>query len=300
MKIAIASGKGGTGKTTVAVNLALSFADFNLQTVYCDCDVEAPNGHIFLKPTSLHKETVTVPVPRVNQELCDGCRKCAEICQFGAVVVIKGTVIIYPELCHGCGGCQLVCPQRAIEEIDRPVGEIETGEAGNIRYIGGRLNIGEVRAVPLIHKLKTKLAPDLVTVIDAPPGTSCPVIETLRGVDYVILVTEPTPFGLNDLILALETVHTLGIPCGVVINRSDIGDDAVEEYCDLHGVEILRKIPFSREIAEAYSRGNILVDTIPDQRRLYASFAGQLMGSVVGVANSRVIPVPPRENRIEP
>ncbi len=277
MRIAVASGKGGTGKTTVAVNLALSMTDAHRRTSYCDCDVEAPNGHVFLKPQDQGTETVNVLIPQVNQDLCDGCKLCADICEFSAIIVMKGTVVTYPELCHSCGGCRLVCPHKAITEVPRPVGEIESGRSGAIGYVGGRLTIGEASAVPLIRQVKEKLPASGIAIIDAPPGTSCPVIETVRDADYVILVTEPTPFGFNDLKLAIETMQQLKRPFGVVINRADIGNDEVETYCREQGIEVLLRIPFSREIAETYSRGDVLIERFEEQRELYKKLAGRLL-----------------------
>ncbi|MDP8208167.1 MAG: ATP-binding protein [Candidatus Electryonea clarkiae] len=280
MKIVIASGKGGTGKTTVATNLATVFASKNFPASYCDCDVEAPNGHIFLKPEIEHSRIFCQSVPQVNHELCDGCGDCSKICRFSAIVVIRRKVLTFPELCHSCGGCSLVCPLKAIEEVNREVGIVETGTAGKIKYVAGKLNIGEASAVQLIRKVKNELDENGISVIDAPPGTSCPVIETMRGGDYVLLVTEPTPFGLNDLRLAVETVRKLEMPLSVVINRSDIGDSGVETYCRDEGIEVIARIPYSRDIAEAYSKGSMLVNQIPNQLELYSVLADRLMERV--------------------
>jgi len=273
MNIVVASGKGGTGKTTVATNLAHTFALGTTPTSYCDCDVEAPNGHIFLKPTIEHKRSICTKIPSVNMDLCDACGKCGETCKFSAIVVIRKKVLTYPELCHSCGGCGLVCPNNAISEIDREIGILETGKSGGLNYVAGKLNIGEASAVPLISQVKQELVPENINIIDAPPGTSCPVIETVRDADYVILVTEATPFGLNDLILAVETVRKIGLPFSVVINRYDVGDNKVEEYCQKEEIDIMARIPYSREIAEAYSRGQMLIDSIPEQRELYSLVA---------------------------
>jgi MinD superfamily P-loop ATPase len=258
MIISVASGKGGTGKTTIATNLALS-CDEEVQLL--DCDVEEPNAHLFIKPDIFHVETVFAPVPNVNMEKCTLCGKCAEICQFNAIVVLGETVLPFPEMCHGCGGCMAVCPEGAITEEGRELGVIETGSCGNIAFIHGKLRIGEAMAPPLIRKVRKKSRKDLLTIIDAPPGTSCPVIASMKGADFVLLVTEPTPFGLHDLKLAIGAVNLLGIPCGLVINRSDIGDNRVREYAASEGVPVLMEIPFDRKIAEAYSRGEMLVDS---------------------------------------
>ena len=258
MIISVASGKGGTGKTTIATNLALS-CDKAVQLL--DCDVEEPNAHLFIKPDIFHAETVFTPVPGVDMEKCTLCGKCAEICQFNAIVVLGETVVPFPEMCHGCGGCMAVCPEGAITENGRELGIIETGGCGGIRFLHGKLRIGEAMAPPLIRKVREKSRKDLPTIIDAPPGTSCPVIASMKGADFVLLVTEPTPFGLHDLKLAIGAVNLLGIPCGLVINRSDIGDNRVLEYATAKEVPVLMEIPFDRKIAETYSRGEMLVDS---------------------------------------
>ena len=269
MRIAIASGKGGTGKTTVAVNLACVLAD-NGQTVqYLDCDVEEPNGHIFLKPEIATSEPVGIPVPVVDEEKCTGCRKCAEVCQYHAIAVLKKP-LVFAELCHGCGGCALVCPERAIREQDRTIGVVETGRAGNVAFVQGRLNVGEPMAPPLIRAVKKKAIADGVAIMDAPPGTSCPVVATVRDADYVLLVTEPTPFGLNDLRLAVEMIRQLGVPHGVVINRADSGDRRVSDFCAAESIPILLEIPDDRRVAEAYSRGHMAVRVLPEWRTMLA------------------------------
>ncbi len=280
MRIAIASGKGGTGKTTVAVNLAQILAKHYENVVYADCDVEAANGHIFLKPEIRDRQSVTVAIPKINQNRCDGCGDCSKICHYSAIIVLKGKVLLYPELCHSCGGCQLVCKPRAITEVNREIGVLEEGRAGELTYIGGHLNIGEASAVPLIKRVKRAIGRNSISIIDSPPGTSCPMIEAVRDSDHVLLVTEPTPFGLNDLRLAVETVRTLKIPFSVIINRYDIGDKKVEEYCDEEGIPILLRIPFSRKIAEVYSHGDSLIENIPEQAQIYERLAGKLVSNM--------------------
>jgi len=269
MKIAIASGKGGTGKTTVATNLA-HMASRNGQSVaYLDCDVEEPNGHIFLKPEITNSEPIGSLIPRVDAEKCIHCGKCGEICQYSAVICIGEKVLVYPELCHACGGCLLVCAVGAITEVSREMGRLETGRAGPIQFVRGLLNIGEVMSPPLIKAVKaTRPETDLV-VIDAPPGTSCPVIESVRDSDFVLLVTEPTPFGLNDLKLAVEMVRALALPFGLLINRADVGDRETRRYCDQNRIKVLAEIPDDRRIAEAYSRGEMICEALPDYQSLF-------------------------------
>ncbi len=261
MIISIASGKGGTGKTTVAVNMASSL-ESNVQIL--DCDVEEPNVHLFLQPIIEEVETVTVPVPKIDEEKCTLCGKCAEICQFKAIIVIGETILTFHEMCHGCGGCLEVCPENAISETGRELGEIEKGRRNSLDFAHGRLRIGEAMAPPLIKQVRSLSNSEGLTIIDAPPGTSCPVIAAMKDVDFVLMVTEPTPFGLHDLKLAVEAVKILGIPCGLVINRSDMGDDRVREYAEHEKLPILMEIPFDRRIAEAYSRGGLMVEVMPE------------------------------------
>lgn len=271
MRIACASGKGGTGKTTVATNLALAISDFQ-DVTYCDCDVEEPNGHIFLKPAINSKESIGVPVPLVDQTKCTGCGECGKICQYKAIMPAKRGVLIFPELCHGCAGCWLVCPEKAIQESSRPVGVIEAGAAEKgLRFLHGKLRIGEAQAVPLIRELKRRLPADDLIIIDAPPGASCPVIETVKGADLVLLVAEPTPFGLHDLKLAIGMVRELGLPFGIVINRSGMGgDDELDKYLAAEGISPLLRIPHDRNIAEAYSRGEMIIRAIPVYKDAFA------------------------------
>lgn len=256
--ISIASGKGGTGKTTIAANMAYMLAHSGRTVTYIDCDVEEPNGHVFLKPDYVRKSDVCVPIPKVNYDKCNFCGKCAETCQFNAIAVLADKVMIFPSLCHGCGGCYHLCPEEAIEETDRPIGVINSGTGQGVNFIEGRLNVGEAISPPITRALKQVMPISGISFIDAPPGTSCPVIEAVNDTDYVILVTEPTPFGLNDLKLAVEMVRALHLPFGVIINRADIGDDRVDKYCRDEQIEILLKIPFDRSIAESYSRGDLI------------------------------------------
>ena len=274
MNLAIASGKGGTGKTTVAVNLARSF-ERPLQLL--DCDVEEPNGHLFLSATAMSEETVTIPVPQVDESLCDGCGECGRLCAYHAIISYGAKPLVFPEMCHGCGGCTKVCPQKAIREIPRRIGIIEKRQAGNVTLIQGRLDVGQAMAPPLIRAVKECLNHDMPAILDAPPGTSCPVIVTIRGADFVLLVTEPTPFGLHDLKLAVDMVRELRIPFGVVVNRVGSGDDRVHRFCREANVPVLMEIPDDRRIAEAYSRGELIVEALPEYRDLFADLAKKLL-----------------------
>ena len=270
-RIAVASGKGGTGKTTLATSLAATAAMRGSGAAYVDCDVEEPNGHLFLHPEIAEEIPVEVPVPEVDEEACTLCGRCGQVCQFGAITALPRAVATFPELCHGCGGCALACPVNAIEEVGRMVGSVARGTAeagGNgLAFLHGVLNVGEAMAPPVIEAVLERVPDVELLVVDSPPGTACPMIAALRHSDYVILVTEPTPFGLSDLRLAAETVDQMGIPYGVVINRADIGDDSVAAWCREAGVDLLAEIPSRRELAEAYSRGELLPEVFPEMRR---------------------------------
>ncbi|HIJ72293.1 MAG TPA: P-loop NTPase [Planctomycetes bacterium] len=263
MKIAVASGKGGTGKTTIATNLAASISQTGQKVQYLDCDVEEPNGHIFLKPEVESSEDVTVGVPEVDRDKCTGCDKCGQLCQYSAITCVKGKVLVFEELCHSCGGCMAICPEGAIIEKQRKIGVAEFGNSNGMYFGHGRLNIGAIQTPALIRYVKQKALNDGVTILDVPPGTSCPVIEAVKASDFVLLVTEPTPFGLNDLELAVGMVRQLKLPFAVAINRSDIGDESVLEYCDEQNIEIILDVPNDRLIAEAYSQGIKIIDALP-------------------------------------
>ncbi len=282
MKISVASGKGGTGKTTVAVNLALTALQQGMKVQLLDCDVEEPNCHLFLRPEIIRNATVFVPVPQVDETKCTACGKCRDICRFNAIAVIARKVLLFNELCHGCGGCTLICPEGAILEVGREVGVVEEGQSDGLEFVQGRLRVGEAMAVPLIRAVKNRIQQDSLTIIDASPGTSCPVIEAVKGADLVLLVTEPTPFGLNDLELAVEMGRELGLPLGVVINRSDIGDDRVVKYCQKENIPILMEIPEDRDIAEAYSRGDIIIEALPDYKSSFAGLLDKIIKAPVG------------------
>ena len=266
MIIAVASGKGGTGKTTIAVNLAYAL-DREVQLL--DCDVEEPNAQLFLNGALLSTEEVTIPIPQIDASLCNGCGECSRFCEYNAIVSYGTMPLVFADMCHGCGGCMKVCPPQAIREVDHRIGVIETFSAGKITLIQGKLDIGAAMAPPLIRAVKRKMDNRIPILLDAPPGTSCPVITTLRGADFVTLVTEPTPFGLNDLILAVETVREMDLPFGVIINRSGSGDARVNFYCADENIPILAEIPDDRKIAEAYSRGELIGKVFPKYRLIF-------------------------------
>ena len=273
MIISIASGKGGTGKTTVATNLAVSLGS-DVQLL--DCDVEEPNAHLFINPVIELNKKVYTPVPKIDEEKCNFCKKCAEICRFKAIAVIKETVLTFPELCHSCGGCVEVCPEKAITETGRELGVIEIGHRNSLAFAHGRLRVGEAMSPPLIREVRSHTRSDQLTIIDAPPGTSCPVIAAMKGADFVLMVTEPTPFGLHDLKLAVEAVKLLEIPRGLVINRSDIGNDGVQTYAKMENLPILMEIPFDRRIAEIYSRGKLIVEEMPEWKEKFIELYRQI------------------------
>ena len=261
MIISVASGKGGTGKTLVATSLALSLKDGN-RVQLLDCDVEEPNDHVFLKPEIIRSKAVSILVPKVDEDKCTYCGKCADVCAYHAVAVLGNHVLTFPALCHGCGACCYLCPEKVISEESREIGVVEWGHSDGVGFVHGKLTVGEVMASPVIRKVKEYANNDDTVIIDVPPGTSCPVVEAIKESDFCILVTESTPFGLNDLALAVETVRELNIPCGVVLNCAGVGDSKVEEYCGKESIPILLTIPLDAEIARLYSRGIALVDGI--------------------------------------
>jgi MinD superfamily P-loop ATPase len=273
MILAIASGKGGTGKTTLAVNLAVMIGS---GVRLLDCDVEEPNCHIFLRAVVTARQSAYIPIPVIDRDKCTACGRCAEVCQFKAIAAMKSKPLVFEELCHGCGGCMRICPSGAISEKPREIGMLEFGQAGEIEWVQGCLNVGEALAPPLIREVKKQIRPGELTIIDCPPGTSCPVIAAMRGADFVMLVTEPTPFGLHDLKLAVETVRQLGLPFGVVINRANSGDRRVVDYCTGEAIEILAQIPESRQFAEAYSAGTLICE-------ISSEFRVMLRGLVAGL-----------------
>jgi len=271
MKIAVASGKGGTGKSTVSTNLAYLLSKTYKKVCLLDCDVEEPNCHIFLKPVFSFSEPFYVPVPQVNVEKCVQCGKCAEVCQYNALAFVKGKVIVFPELCHGCRSCGLICPSGAISETGREVGVVESGFASGFNFIHGKSRIGEAMSPPLIKAVKKHADKEdfIIQILDCPPGTSCPVIAAVSGADYVFMVTEPTPFGLYDLKLAVDVIRKLGLPFGIVINRAGENDNLIEDYAKSENIKILTKIPDSRAIAECYSKGELVLKHLPEFKKAF-------------------------------
>ncbi|RMD57468.1 MAG: (4Fe-4S)-binding protein [Nitrospirae bacterium] len=269
MRIAVASGKGGTGKTTFSTNLYYLLRREKRETTFLDCDVEEPNAHIFLNPLFSEKKDVSIPVPLINEQRCKRCGDCAKACEFKALVDIEVEILVFSELCHGCGLCTFICHSGAIREIDRVIGIVQRGKAYGGDFINGTLKIGEHLSTPLIREVKSYMPEEGITIIDAPPGTSCTVISSIYNTDFVLLVTEPTPFGLNDLILAVETVRKLGINFGVAVNRADIGDRKLWQYCKDESIEILIEIPHDRRIAEVYSKGELLLREIPEYEDVF-------------------------------
>ena len=276
MIISIASGKGGTGKTTVATNLALSLGEAQL----IDCDVEEPNVNIFLNAKINEREDISVSIPEIDKTKCNFCGKCSDFCMYNALAVVPSDVLVFPELCHSCGGCELVCPLDAVGWRERVVGIVEHGVAEGIDFYHGLLNVGEIQAIPVIKALKRKVDKSKNVILDAPPGTSCPVIETVGGSDYCILVTEPTPFGLHDLKLAVDVIRHLYIPFGIIINRDGIGDKKVENYCRKEKIPILMKIPHSEKIAHLYSKGIPFVNEMPDWRGRFQNLFSRIQSEV--------------------
>lgn len=269
MRIVVASGKGGTGKTTVATSLALCLAADGEAPLFVDCDVEAPNAHLFLQPTFERRSDVSVLIPRVDEAACTACGRCAEVCQYHAITVLGKKVLVFPQLCHACGSCRTQCPEDAITEIPSILGVLEAGPAKQgIAFARGVLNVGEPMSVPVIRQLKRWATPGegQIVIRDAPPGTACPVVESVRGADFLLLVTEPTPFGLHDLRLAVQVGRELGVPMGIVINRDGVGDAEVDRFCASESIPVVLRVPYARSIAEGTARGQTLLEIHPEMQ----------------------------------
>jgi len=288
IRIVVASGKGGTGKTTIATNLAVVMAERGERVAYVDCDVEEPNGHIFLAPSIRSTRAVTTPVPEVDVSRCTFCGDCGKACRYSAIVVLPHKVLTFSKLCHGCGGCSLACPEDAIREVPRTTGVVEQGVSGKVAFLQGQLDIGEAMAPPVIRAVLDAAPKDHTLVIDAPPGTSCPVIESVKKADVVLLVTEPTPFGLNDLKLAVEMVRELGLPFGVAVNRAGVGDREVFTYCEREKIPVLLELPNDREVARAYSRGELVVNALPAWKERFVELFGELKALAASAPPQRI------------
>jgi MinD superfamily P-loop ATPase len=283
MIIAVASGKGGTGKTTIATSLARALVDLDQELSFLDCDVEAPNAHLFLQPEVHQTKNVDLLIPLVDIERCTACGRCAEICQYHAIVVLGQKTLVFPELCHGCGSCTLECPENAISETPKKLGVLEAGlTPDGIQFGRGLLDVGEPMAVPVIHQLKKWQSQQNTgtSIWDSPPGTSCPVVESIRGADYLLLVTEPTPFGLHDLKLAVQLAMELDIPAGVIINRDGIGDNQVKAFCQQVDIPILMRIPLDREIGAGIAQGKTLIDIRPAYKSRFQELYMQIRDRV--------------------
>ncbi len=264
MILSVASGKGGTGKTILSTSLALALQEQIPSLTFLDCDVEEPNAAHFLKPHTLQREPVYVLVPEIDKHSCTFCGTCARICVFNALAVLQEDVMVFEDLCHSCGGCRLLCPEQAIREKKKRIGSLAQGQTGLITFIEGRMDIGQVLAPPLIRAVKRRAPSQGAVIIDAPPGTACTFVEAVRHSLFTLLVTEPTPFGLHDLRLAVDTLKMLNIPCGVILNRAGNGEEPVRNYCRSENIPILLTIPLDRAIASAYSRGIPLVKAKPE------------------------------------
>ncbi|MGD0645253.1 MAG: ATP-binding protein [Candidatus Bathyarchaeia archaeon] len=276
MKVSVASGKGGTGKTSVAVNMALSIDDVQL----LDCDVEEPNAYLLLQPEIQKIEPVYSLIPIINKELCSYCGECSKFCQYNAIFAASEKVLVFPELCHSCGGCALVCPRKAITWEKHKIGELNFGSSGDLALVYGELEISNPMAVPVIKAVKMQIKDGENVILDSPPGTSCPFVETVRGSDFCVLVTEPTPFGLHDLKIAVEVLRKIAVPFGVVVNRAGVGDKKVYDYCGEESIRILLEIPYDRRIAELYSRGVPFSLEMPEWREKFQALYSEIVGSV--------------------
>lgn len=287
MIVSVASGKGGTGKTTVSAALVSMWPKPVIGT---DLDVEEPNLHLFLNPTIKGREIAELEIPIVDENRCTYCRKCSDLCQFKAISVFGEVVLTFPEMCHGCGGCMAICPENAITSGSRELGDISWGDAGGKGFLMGRLRVGEAMSPPLMRLVKNRLRTMIGTsgtdaIIDAPPGVSCPAVAAVSESDVIILVTEPTPFGLYDLELAHQAFSPFNIPMAVVVNRGGTGFTGVHEYCRSSGLDILCEIPFLRKIAEAYAEGKIISEASPKIQAIFSNLTAQIQA--IGAENEK-------------
>ena len=276
MIISVASGKGGTGKTLVAVNMALSLGRVQL----LDCDVEEPNAHILLHPDIHKTEPVYNLIPRIDKELCNYCGECSKFCQYNAIFAASEKVLVFPELCHSCSGCAMVCPKKAISWEKHRTGTLKFGSVGNLALVYGELQVSKPMAVPIIKAVKKQIKEGENVILDSPPGTSCPFVETVRGSDFCVLVTEPTPFGLHDLKIAVEVLRKIAVPFGVVVNRAGLGDKKVYDYCLEEKIRILLEIPYQRRIAELYSRGVPFSLEMPEWEEKFQTLYSEIRKSI--------------------
>jgi MinD superfamily P-loop ATPase len=276
--VAVASGKGGTGKTTVAVSLALCAG---AETQLLDCDVEEPNAHIFINPEIRAKELVSVPVPLLDGEKCTGCGKCSGICEFNAIAFLEKPLFI-SELCHSCGLCAKICPEGAIKETAKNIGTLELGTKENIDFVSGCMNVGTAMSPPVIRAVKNRLANSAFRVIDCPPGTACPFVTSVKDSDFVLLVTEPTPFGLHDMKLAIKVLKQLKLPFGIIVNKSVSDSDCIGKYCKSGKMPLMMRIPEDRKIAEAYSCGVSLLESMPEIRSKFETLIADMKELVKG------------------
>jgi MinD superfamily P-loop ATPase len=281
MKLAVLSGKGGTGKTLVSVNLAAVAKD----SVYVDCDVEEPNGHLFFKPTEIETKTVAIKIPVVDEDLCLGCRKCVDFCKFNALAAIVNKLLVFDDICHSCGGCIMLCPSKALTEKDKVIGEIKTGISEEVKVISGILNTGEASGIPIIKELMKKSADEKrITLIDCPPGSACIVMESILDADYCILVAEPTIFGLHNLQLVLELVKLFNKPYGVVINKCMKSENLIETFCIANKIKVLSKIPFESDLGAINSDGEIAAKS-----EKYNGLFSELLEAVVKEAEHETV-----------
>jgi MinD superfamily P-loop ATPase len=276
MIVSVASGKGGTGKTSVAVNMALSLS--NVQ--FIDCDVEEPNAHLLLHPKLSKIQPIYTLIPLVNETLCNYCRECSKFCQYNALFTSPEKVLVFPELCHSCGGCAMICPKKAITWKKNRIGALKFGSVRDLALVYGELEVGKPLAVPVIKAVKKQIARGKNVILDSPPGASCPFVETVRASDFCVLVTEPTPFGLHDLKIAVQVLRKMAVPLGVVVNRAGVGDKKVYDYCKEEGIRVLMEIPYQREIAELYSRGIPFSIKMPEWKEKFQTLYREIRGAV--------------------